>query len=608
MFAQRRIAVLIPCRNEAATVARVVHDFRAALPGCAVYVYDNGSTDETGELARAAGAVVRFEPHPGKGGVVRRMFAEIDADVYLLVDGDATYDAMAAPDLVRTLVDGDLDMVTAVRDQEGRGAAYPPGHHFGNRAFSALLGGLFGTRPTDLFSGYRAFSRRFVKSFPATSRGFEIETELTIHALEQRISLAERSTRYFERPRGSVSKLATYRDGMRILGKTIMLFKDVKPATFFGGFAVLFGVAGLLLGIGVIMEFMETRYVTRLPTAVLATGLVLLAFLALTCGLILDSVTRGRRESKRMAYLAAGSADTRWSGEMMLRRSNQALAGTHAFPPGHYHSPIVDPEELKKRQDAMWTGDDPLLGIDLNDQVHRRILTEVFPKYIAEFDYPVELDCAPGPASFYVNNSQFGWLDASVLFVLLREWAPKRIIEVGSGYSSLLMADVNRRFLHGQIDITCIEPNPRDFLRGEIPGIARVLQRNVQDVPLEIFRQLARGDVLFIDSSHVAKTGSDVNYLMFQVLPRLAPGVRVHIHDIFFPSEYPKDWVLRENRSWNEQYVVRALLMYSSAFKLVFGSSIAYHRHPEFLRTALRQSDGAILGGGSLWIEKRDDQ
>src|SRR5438874_758706 len=306
-------------------------------------------------------------------------------------------DVRSAPDLVRTLVDGDLDMVTAVRDQEGRGAAYPPGHHFGNRAFSALLGGLFGTRPTDLFSGYRAFSRRFVKSFPATSRGFEIETELTIHALEQRISLAERSTRYFERPRGSVSKLATYRDGMRILGKTIMLFKDVKPATFFGGFAVLFGVAGLLLGIGVIMEFMETRYVTRLPTAVLATGLVLLAFLALTCGLILDSVTRGRRESKRMAYLAAGSADTRWSGEMMLRRSNQALAGTHAFPPGHYHSPIVDPEELKKRQDAMWTGDDPLLGIDLNDQVHRRILTEVFPKYIAEFDYPVELDCAPGP-------------------------------------------------------------------------------------------------------------------------------------------------------------------------------------------------------------------
>jgi hypothetical protein len=467
---------------------------------------------------------------------------------------------------------------------------------------------LFGTRPTDLFSGYRAFSRRFVKSFPATSRGFEIETELTIHALEQRISLAETSTRYFERPRGSVSKLATYRDGMRILGKTIMLFKDVKPAAFFGGFAVLFGVAGLLLGAGVIMEFMETRYVTRLPTAVLATGLVLLAFLALTCGLILDSVTRGRRESKRMAYLAAGSADTRWSGEMMFGRSNQVLAGAHAFPPGHYYSPIVDPEELKKRQDAMWTADDPLLGIDLNDQVHRRILTEVFPRYIAEFDYPVEFDYAPEPTSFYVNNSQFGWLDASVLFVLLREWAPKRIIEVGSGYSSLLMADVNRRFLHGQIDITCVEPNPRDFLRNEIPGIARVLQRNVQELPFEIFEQLARGDVLFIDSSHVAKTGSDVNYLMFQVLPRLVSGVRIHIHDIFFPSEYPKDWVLRENRSWNEQYIVRALLMYSSAFKLIFGSSIAYHRHPELLRAALRQSDGAILSGGSLWIEKCDDQ
>ena len=302
-----RIAVLVPCRNEAATVAQVVRDFRVALPDCVVYVYDNGSTDRTGELARAAGAVVRNEERPGKGGVVRRMFAEIDADVYVLVDGDATYDASRAPELVGMLVGGDRDMVTAVRDHQGRGAAYRRGHHFGNRAFGALLGGLFGARPTDLFSGYRAFSRRFVKSFPGTSRGFEIETELSVHALEQRIPTAEVPTPYFERAQGSASKLATYRDGARILAKMIVLYKDVKPTAFFGTFALLFGIAGLLLGVGVIIEFMETRYVSRLPTAVLATGLMLLAFLFMACGLILDSVARGRREAKRMAYLAAGA-------------------------------------------------------------------------------------------------------------------------------------------------------------------------------------------------------------------------------------------------------------------------------------------------------------
>src|SRR5947208_1963689 len=306
------------------------------------------------------------------------MFAELDADVYVLVDGDATYDATRAPELIETLVASDLDMVTAVRDHQGRGAVYRRGHHFGNSAFSALLGGLFGVRPTDLLSGYRAFSRRLVKSFPGTSRGFEIETELTVHALEQRIPTAELPTSYFERTQGSTSKLATYRDGARILGKMIMLFKDVKPAMFFGGFALLFGVAGLLLGAGVIIEFMETRLVARLPTAVLATGLMLLASLSLACGLILDSVASGRREAKRMAYLTAGSADTRWSNEMVLGRSNHTPAGAHGFPPGHYHSPIVDPEELKRRQDTVWTGDDPLLGIDLNDLDHRRILTEVF--------------------------------------------------------------------------------------------------------------------------------------------------------------------------------------------------------------------------------------
>src|SRR5262245_15894324 len=199
----RSVAVLVPCRNEAPTVARVVADFRAALPQCRVYVYDNGSTDATADSARRAGALVRHEPRPGKGGVVRRMFAEVDADIYVLVDGDATYDASRAPDLVAALVAGDLDMVTAVRDDAGQTSAYRRGHRLGNRAFNALLGVLFGARPADMLSGYRAFSRRFVKSFPGTSRGFEIEAELTVHALEQRLPTAEIGTAYVERPHGS---------------------------------------------------------------------------------------------------------------------------------------------------------------------------------------------------------------------------------------------------------------------------------------------------------------------------------------------------------------------------------------------------------------------
>jgi glycosyltransferase involved in cell wall biosynthesis len=301
----QRIAVLVPCRNEGPTVGRVVADFRAALPGCDVYVYDNGSTDGTGDLARAAGAHVRREERPGKGGVVRRMFAEVEADVYVVVDGDATYDATRAPDLVAMLVDGGLDVVTGVRDHEGHTGAYPRGHQLGNRGFNVLLGLLFGTRPADHFSGYRALSRRFVKSFPGSARGFEIETEITVHALEQRLPTGELRARYFERPSGSTSKLSTYRDGLRILAKMVVLFKDVKPVLFFGVLAALFAVVGLVLGIDVTLEFMETHLVRRLPTAVLATGLMLLAFLLMTCGLILDSVARGRRETKRLAYLAA---------------------------------------------------------------------------------------------------------------------------------------------------------------------------------------------------------------------------------------------------------------------------------------------------------------
>ena len=307
MTAAPRIAVLVPCRNEAATVAAVVTGFRAAVPQCTVHVYDNGSDDGTADVARRAGAIVRSEPRPGKGGVLRRMLGEIDADVYVIVDGDATYDAARAPAMIDELVANDLDMVTAIRDEQGEGAAYRRGHRFGNRAFNALLGALFGVRPTDMLSGYRALSRRFAKSFPATSRGFEIETELTIHALAQRLPTAEIRTPYFERPAGSTSKLATYRDGLRILRMTVSLYRDERPLSFFGVFALAFAIAGLVLGGSVVVEFMETHLVPRFPTAILATGLMLLSFLSLACGLILHNVARGQREMKRLAYLAASA-------------------------------------------------------------------------------------------------------------------------------------------------------------------------------------------------------------------------------------------------------------------------------------------------------------
>ena len=271
-----RVAVLVPCYNEALTVAKVVADFSAALPGCTTYVYDNRSADGTGDIARPAGAVVRREERPGKGGVMRRMFAEIDADVYVVTDGDATYDASASSAMVERLHRDDLDIVTGVRDHEGRGGAYRRGHQWGNRAFNWLLGILFGERPTDMFSGYRVMSRRFVKSFPTEARGFEIETELTVHALELRVPMAEVVTPYFERTEGSASKLSTYRDGLRILRTMLRLFRDVRPVQFFGAFALLFAAIGLVLGAEVVVEFVRSGLVTRLPTAVLATGLMLL--------------------------------------------------------------------------------------------------------------------------------------------------------------------------------------------------------------------------------------------------------------------------------------------------------------------------------------------
>lgn len=274
------------------------------------------------------------------------------------------------------------------------------------------------------------------------------------------------------------------------------------------------------------------------------------------------------------------------------------------FPPGHFYSPIVDTEALAEERARIWPADPQVAGIEFDDASHRHVLQDVLPRQLPAYDYPETLPDSDTLSSFYTRNSQFSWLDARALFALLREWRPRRIVEVGSGYSSLLMADVNRRFLGGDCEISCIEPYPRPFLQAGVPGIARLLVQRVQDVPLREFSRLEAGDVLFIDSSHVAKTGSDVNHLYFEVLPRLAVGVRIHVHDIFLPHDYPQDWAVTDNRSWNEQYLLRALLMYSQAFRVVFGCSYAFHRFPEEVRAALALPSAAAFGGGSFWMEK----
>ncbi|MBN9509586.1 MAG: glycosyltransferase [Alphaproteobacteria bacterium] len=301
--AELRVAVLIPCHNEAIAIATVVADFRAALPGARVFVYDNNSTDATVAAAQAAGAVVRREMLQGKGYVIRRAFADVEADVYVLVDGDDTYDAAAAPGMVRRLVEEQLDMVTATRIADWP-AGYRRGHRFGNRLLTRLVSYTFGSRVTDMLSGYRVFSRRFVKSFPALSAGFEIETEVTVHALELAMPVAEVAARYRDRPAGSRSKLHTVSDGLRILRTILVLVKQERPLQFFALAGLLLLAAGVALGVPVIVEFLHTGLVPRLPTAVLATGLVLLSFLSFSCGLILESVARGRKEMKRLAYLA----------------------------------------------------------------------------------------------------------------------------------------------------------------------------------------------------------------------------------------------------------------------------------------------------------------
>jgi glycosyltransferase involved in cell wall biosynthesis len=299
----KRIAVLVPCFNEEAAVASVVTGFRKALPTAEIYVYDNNSRDRTAAVARAAGAEVRSEHRQGKGHVVRRMFADIDADVYVLVDGDATYDAPSAPRMIEKLVNDHLDMVVGLRvDQEQ--AAWRRGHRIGNRMLTGFLSSVFGQAFKDILSGYRVFSRRFVKSFPVLSDGFEIETELNVHALELAMPVAEVETPYYARPEGSVSKLNTYRDGLRILGTILKLYRSEKPLRFFAVIGVFLALVSIGLAIPILITYLEEGVVPRLPTAVLSTGLMIVAVLSVSSGLVLDTVTRGRREMKLLAYLA----------------------------------------------------------------------------------------------------------------------------------------------------------------------------------------------------------------------------------------------------------------------------------------------------------------
>ncbi|MBB4152976.1 glycosyltransferase involved in cell wall biosynthesis [Sphingomonas jinjuensis] len=297
------IAVLLPCYNEEAAIAQTVAGFRAALPGARIYVYDNNSSDRTVEVAAAAGAVVRHERVQGKGAVVRRMFADIDADVYVMADGDATYDAASAPSLVGRLLDEQLDMVVGSRISQVE-ASYRRGHRFGNALLTGMLARLFGRSFTDILSGYRVFSRRFVKSFPSLSSGFEIETEISVHALELRMPCAEVETPYFARPEGSASKLSTYGDGWRILSTIVTLYRIERPLLFFGVIAAALVAMAVVLAVPLAVTYAATGLVPRFPTAILVTGLGIVAALSFFAGLILDTVVRGRREVRRLAYLS----------------------------------------------------------------------------------------------------------------------------------------------------------------------------------------------------------------------------------------------------------------------------------------------------------------
>ena len=296
------IAVLVPCFNESAAIAKVVADFRAALPTATVYVYDNNSTDDTKAVAAAAGAQVRTETRRGKGNVVRRMFQDIEADLYVMVDGDDTYDAEVAPQLIARLLDDNLDMVVGKRIETHQ-AAYRAGHRLGNRVLTGLVRWLFGAQIDDMLSGYRVFSRRFAKSFPSFSREFEIETELTVHAMQMRMAVAELPTNYKERPPGSTSKLRTFRDGWRILLTITNLMRNERPLMFFSLVGLVISLVALGLAAPVVIEYAHTGQVPRFPTAILCSGLGVVAVVCFATGLILDLVAHVRREAKRLVYL-----------------------------------------------------------------------------------------------------------------------------------------------------------------------------------------------------------------------------------------------------------------------------------------------------------------
>jgi glycosyltransferase involved in cell wall biosynthesis len=325
------IAVVIPCFNEAAAIGDVVRSLRAALPAARIHVYDNNSTDATKQVAADAGAIVCSETRQGKGNVVRRMFADVDADIYVLVDGDGTYDAASAPHLISRLLDGEYDMVTAARRPAQEGT-YRRGHVLGNTLLTAMVRMVFGKRITDMLSGYRVLSNRFVKSFPALSSGFEIETELTVHALELGIPFCEVETPYFARAQGSESKLSTYRDGWRILLTILKLVKEERPPAFFGIVAAALAAPALIIGVQLWTTFLETGLVPRFPSAILATGLMLSAFLSVVCGLVLDTVTKGRQEMKRLAYLRYKS----------LGSSRLASAGVRRFTASTLEHPVTN--------------------------------------------------------------------------------------------------------------------------------------------------------------------------------------------------------------------------------------------------------------------------
>ena len=278
--------------------------------------------------------------------------------------------------------------------------------------------------------------------------------------------------------------------------------------------------------------------------------------------------------------------------------------GSLFVPEGHFYSPLVDAAEAAAARERIWPARPDIAGIDFDDASHREILERAFPAYIGGYDYAERGEANAQLARFFTRNDQFSWLDARALFVMLRHLRPRRVVEVGAGHTSLLMADVNQRFFDGAIDITCVEPHPPAFLQKAVRGIGRVVPKKVQEVPLDLFATLEARDILFIDSSHVAKAGSDVNHLYFEVLPRLRPGVVIHVHDIFLPHDYPQVWVIGERRNWNEQYLLRALLMYSTAFRVIFGSSYAFWRFPELVKSALALPSGKAFGGGSFWMER----